>query len=212
MRWQGMNEMNPTEDRTLFTVGHSNHTLEQFLQLLHMYGIEVLVDTRSHPYSKYVAHFNREELHATLKEAGVKYLFMGRELGGRPDEDEYFDADGHVLYYRVAQSALFLEGIQRLEAGSRQYRVALLCSEEDPAVCHRHLLVGRVLVERGGKVQHIRGDGALQDYSEMKVPEQEQPLLFDLPGMNPWKSLRSALRKRPPLSSSDSSSATESSA
>src|SRR5437870_4228181 len=122
----------PLENPTFFTVGHSNHSLHDFLALLASHAIEVLVDTRSHPYSKYVTHFNREELAAALKQAGVKYLYLGRELGGRPDEEEYFDAEGHVLYYRVAKSRLFLEGIERLEAGSRQYRVALMCSEEDP--------------------------------------------------------------------------------
>jgi Protein of unknown function, DUF488 len=207
-----MNHVNSTESSPLFTVGHSNHPLQEFLQLLSKHGIQVLVDTRSHPYSKYVTHFNREELGVALKEAGVKYLYLGRQLGGRPDEEEYFDEEGHVLYYRLAQSPVFLEGIQRVEAGSRQYRVALLCSEEDPAVCHRHLLVARVLAERGAVVAHIRGDGTLQDYEDIKAPEEEQPLLFDIPGLNPWKSLRSVSRKRAPRSSSDSSETTASGA
>src|SRR5205823_15009478 len=99
---------------TLFTVGHSNHSLEEFLALLARHAIEVLVDTRSHPYSQYVTHFNREELAPTLKQDGIKYLYLGREMGGRPDEEEYFDAEGHVLYYRLAQSPLFLQGIERV--------------------------------------------------------------------------------------------------
>jgi uncharacterized protein (DUF488 family) len=197
---------------TIFTAGHSNHSLEDFLRLLAQHGIEVVVDTRSHPYSKYVSHFNREELAAALKEAGVKYLYLGRELGGRPDEQEYFDEGGHVLYYRLAQSRLFLGGIERVEAGSRQYRVALMCSEEDPAVCHRHLLVSRVLAERGANVRHIRADGTIQDYADIKAPEEQQLLLFDIPGLNPWKSLRSVSRKKPPPSSSGSSEATASGA
>jgi uncharacterized protein (DUF488 family) len=203
-----MNDHDTNDGRALFTVGHSNHSLAEFLALLTRHGIEVLVDTRSHPYSKYVTHFNREELETALRPASVKYLYLGRELGGRPDDEEYFDEDGHVLYYRVAQSPLFLRGIERVEAGSRQYRVALLCSEEDPAVCHRHLLVGRVLAKRGADVRHIRGDGSLQAYADIEAPEVEQPLLFDIPGLNPWKSLRSVSRKKPPRSSSDSSEAT----
>src|ERR1700730_12528224 len=90
-----MNNKRANQGSALFTVGHSNHALEEFLRILGEHRIEVLVDTRSHPYSKYVAHFNREELGAALKQAGVKYLYLGRELGGRPDEEEYFDADGH---------------------------------------------------------------------------------------------------------------------
>jgi uncharacterized protein (DUF488 family) len=200
------------ERPALFTVGHSNHSLEAFLQLLTLHGIQALVDTRSYPYSKYVTHFNKDELTVALQRAGVKYLYLGVELGGRPEEEEYFDGEGHVLYYRLAESPVFLRGIQRLEAGSRHYRVALLCSEEDPAVCHRHLLVSRVLAERGNDVRHIRGDGSLQAYADVPVQAQEQPLLFDLPGMNPWKSLRSVSRKKPQPSSSESSSDAESSA
>ena len=105
---------------------------------------------------------------------------------------------------RVAQTPLFQSGIERVESGSRKFRLALLCSEENPAVCHRHLLVSRVLVERGADVRHIRGDGALQAYADVKAPEAEQPLLFDLPELNPWRSLRSVLPKKPPPSSSDS--------
>ncbi len=196
----------------VYTVGHSNQSLEEFLKLLARHQIQVVVDTRSHPYSKYVAQFNREALQASLKQAGFKYLFLGVELGGRPAEKEYFDDEGHVLYYRLAQSRVFLGGIERVEAGSRQYRVALLCSEEDPGVCHRHLLVGRVLAERGHDVQHIRSDGSVQAFADVPVQEQEQPLLFDLPGMNPWKSLRSVLPKKPRPSSSGSSEDTASNA
>src|SRR5437660_8680013 len=166
-----MNQMHAPGGAAVYTVGHSNHSLEEFLNLLDKHRIEVLVDTRSHPYSKYVAHFNREDLQSALRQSGVKYLFLGSELGGRPAEEEYYDDDGHVLYFRVAQSPVFLEGIERLEAGSRQYRVALLCSEEDPAVCHRHLLVGRVLADRGADIRHIRGDGTIQAYAEIKAPE-----------------------------------------
>jgi uncharacterized protein (DUF488 family) len=207
-----MSNSNTPERPALFTVGHSNHSLETFLGLLTRHGIQVLVDTRSYPHSKYVTHFNKEELTVALERAGVKYLYLGAELGGRPEEEEYFDGEGRVLYYRLAESPVFLRGIQRLEAGSRHYRVALLCSEEDPAVCHRHLLVSRVLAQRGNDVRHIRGDGSLQPYADVPVQAQEQPLLFDLPGMNPWKSLRSVSRKKPQPSSSESSSDAESSA
>jgi uncharacterized protein (DUF488 family) len=192
------------EQLVFFTVGHSNQSREEFLALLARHAIEVLVDTRSHPYSKYVAHFNREELAAAAAGAGVKYLFLGRELGGRSEGEQFFDDAGHVLYYRVAESPSFLEGIARVEAGSRRYRVALMCSEEDPAVCHRHLLVGRVLAERGARVRHIRADGSVQAYEDVKAADAEQPLLFDLPEMHPWKSLRSVSRKRPLPNSSDS--------
>ncbi|HEY8506615.1 MAG TPA: DUF488 domain-containing protein, partial [Gemmataceae bacterium] len=161
--------MEPTDQQTrpaLFTVGHSNHSLDQFLDLLKRAEVQVLVDVRSYPYSRYVPHFNREEIETAVKRAGLRYLFLGRELGGRPDQEEYYDDEGRALYYRIARSPDFLGGIERLEAGIRRFRVAVMCSEENPAVCHRHLLVGRVMRERGAEVRHIRGDGSLQDDSD----------------------------------------------
>jgi uncharacterized protein (DUF488 family) len=200
----------PGEKPCLYTVGHSNHRPEGFIRLLERHGIEVVADTRSQPYSRYVPHFNGEELQAALRQAGIRYLFLGEELGGRPEGEEFYDEEGRVRYYRLAESTLFKNGIERLEEGIRRYRVAILCSEENPAVCHRHLLVGRVMAERGTAVYHIRGDGGLQAATDLPRPEQEQPTLYDLYGENPWKSIRSVLRRNPPQNSSDFSSNTES--
>jgi uncharacterized protein (DUF488 family) len=194
----------------LFTLGHSNHPLFVFVELLKRHGIQVLVDTRSYPYSRHVPHFNREELHRALNQSGIKYLYLGKEVGGRPDQEEFYDDEGHVLYNRLAESCLFLGGIERLEQGIRNYRVAIMCSEENPSICHRHLLVGRVMAERGAKIQHIRWDGTVQTDSELQATANNQPSLFDVPEENTWKSLQSVLRKRLPKNFLDSSNATES--
>src|SRR5207244_13278444 len=90
------------------TIGHSNHPLDHFLRLGKDHRIEVVVDTRSQPYSKYSPHYDREPLRDALAAAGVKYVFMGRELGGRPDGAEFYDEEGHVLYGQVAESPVFL--------------------------------------------------------------------------------------------------------
>jgi uncharacterized protein (DUF488 family) len=203
-----MESVDTQEQRGLYTVGHSNHALEDFVRLLQSHAVQVLVDVRSSPHSRYVPHFNRESLHAALREAGMRYLFLGKELGGRPEGDDFYDEDGFVLYSRVAESPLFLAGIDRLEAGIRRYRVAIMCSEEDPAVCHRHLLVGRVMAERGAEITHIRGDGSLQTDSDLRPAGYEQPFLFDLPKEDTWKSLRSVLPGKRPKNSSSSSDAT----
>jgi uncharacterized protein (DUF488 family) len=194
----------------LFTVGHSNQTQDSFVALLVTHGVQVLVDVRSHPYSRYVTHFNREELQSAVQRQGIRYGFFGRELGGRPDDESFYDERGHVLYFRVAQNSAFLDAIGRLEAGIREQRVAIMCSEEDPAVCHRHLLVGRVMAQRGTTILHIRGDGTLQTDAEIG-PSEIQPSLFEIAAEDTWKSLRSVLPKRQPRSSSDSSGETESS-
>ena len=124
---------------------------------------------------------------------------MGEQLGGRPKGEEFYDAKGHVLYDRVAASEFFRDGVSRLERGIENHNVALLCSEENPAVCHRKLLIGRVLAERGFAVQHIRGDGRMQ--SDEDLADTEGSLsrtgnLFPDAEVSPWKSIPSVLRKK----------------
>ncbi len=188
------------ERGSIFTVGHSNHSLEKFLDLLRRHQIKVLVDIRSHPRSKYAPHFDAREIEAALVGAGIKYLFLGRELGGRPEEEEFYDVEGRVNYARVAESSPFREAIFRLEDGVQSYRVALLCSEEDPTGCHRRLLVGRVLAKQGVTVRHIRGDGSVQTEGEATG---DQPVLFPETEVSPRKSIRSVLRRRRRPSSSE---------
>lgn len=204
---------------TIFSIGHSNQSVEDLLALLQQHAIQVVADVRSSPYSKYVSHFNSVPLAIAIKQTGIKYIFMGKELGGRPDGDEFYAADGRVLYNRVARSALFLDGIKRLQAGGRTYRVALLCSEEDPAICHRHLLIGRVLTEQGVNLCHIRADGHIQTEAEMRAQvEAEIRTQAEKPAYtqslwgeslaereeDTWRSIRPVSRKKQPLSSSES--------
>lgn len=143
----------------IFTIGHSNHDLDHFRRLLTEHGIEVLVDVRSWPHSRYVEWADAAVLPGLIAEAGVRYLFLGGELGGRPEGDGFYDADGHVLYGKVAEQQWFKEAIERLERGAEEYRVAIMCSEENPAHCHRRLLVSKVLLEHGVTVAHIRKNG-----------------------------------------------------
>lgn len=183
----------------LFSIGHSNHGLETFLGLLRQHGIEVLVDVRSQPASRYASQFDRGNLQEAAAQAGIKYLFLGRELGGRPPGDAYYDAEGHVRYDQVAEAPFFLEGVERLEQGAPRYRVALMCSEENPAECHRHLLVERVLAKRGIVMEHIRGDGRIQSAAELEAEErgpntENQLALFAEAVETPWRSVR-AIRK-----------------
>jgi len=198
----------PLQPATILTIGHSNHPIEKLLSLLQASRVEVVVDTRSQPYSKYTAHFNREALQSAIAGAGMKYLYLGRELGGRPEGSEYYDAGGRVLYAKVADSRLFGDGIERVLAGSERYRVALLCAEEDPRDCHRRLLVARVLAERGALIRHIRGDGRLQPEEELRAeleaehPERAQLELFGPPEVDEWKSTRSVLPRKAPENSS----------
>jgi uncharacterized protein (DUF488 family) len=140
---------------TVFTVGHSNFDWSTFQRLLEHAEIEALVDVRSNPVSR-LAHFNRAALKERLNRAGVSYVFLGIELGGRPRNGGVPD------YEKMAASQLFAEGIARVEEMAARTRPALMCSEHEPLCCHRCLLVGRRLVERGVSVAHILRDGTTE--------------------------------------------------
>lgn len=208
----------PTEKPglALYSIGHSNHDLDHFLRLLTQHEIEVLVDVRSSPYSQFAPQYNREELRRSIQASNRKYLFFGEELGGRPRREDFYDDDGRVLYNRVAESDEFLSGIHRVVHGASRFRVALMCSEENPLHCHRRLLVGRVLRSKGIRIDHIRGDGRIQSEVEVAQSERkavETPSLFgaiEEPEEEEWKSIRSVLRRRTPASSSDFSGGPES--
>ena len=170
---------------TVWTVGHSNHSIEHFLDLLDQHQIAVLVDVRSSPYSRYADHFNKQTIQGYLQARTIKYLFLGDLIGGRAEGEQFRDDQGYVLYDRVAQSPDFKRGIERLVDGIVAYRVALMCGEEDPTDCHRRLLIGRVLDGRGVRVMHMRGDGRLQSEEEVAAEEKfrktkGQMTLFDV--------------------------------
>ena len=192
---------------SFFTVGHSNHDIDIWLALLRQHEVEVAVDTRSSPYSKYVPQFDKELMQRSLEQAGIRYLFLGAELGGRPAEPAYYDASGRVLYSRLRDDARFQAAIARLEDGMERFRVALVCGEEDPAHCHRRLLIGRVLTEHGHTMLHIRGDGRVE--SDATVATESGKSLVDPQGElfaeieeDKWRSTASVLPKRAPASSS----------
>jgi len=149
----------------VLTIGHSNHSLENFVALLHSHNATAIADVRSSPYSKMYPQFNREPLQNSLKAHGVSYIFLGRELGGRPEDPTCY-AEGRVQYRRLARTELFKQGISRVLNGTRTYRTVLLCAEAEPLVCHRALLVAPELAALGISVAHIRGDGTLEAHGE----------------------------------------------
>jgi uncharacterized protein (DUF488 family) len=176
----------------LLTIGHSNHSPQHFGWLLDGAEVDVIADVRSWPHSRYAGWADRDRLAAWLRGHGRSYVFLGSELGGRPDGDEYYDAAGHVLYGRVARSASFRLGIERLQSGISEHRVAIMCTEEDPTNCHRRLLVTKVLMESGIAVSHVRGDGRI--VSELGVGPGVVGLFDDEDIW--WRSTRSASRRR----------------
>ena len=149
----------------VFTIGHSNHAAEVFLGFLLRYEIEEVVDVRSSPHSRYNPQFNRKTLQAALTEAGVGYVFMGEELGGRPTDPSCYDGEGRVLYDRLAETDAFKEGIRQVIQRTGERRIALMCSEKEPLDCHRTLLIAQVLTARDLGIGHILADGDLESHA-----------------------------------------------
>jgi uncharacterized protein (DUF488 family) len=155
----------------LYTIGHSNHPLERFIQLLEQNNISLLVDVRTAPYSRYNLHFNREILENALKDRSIEYAYAGKYLGGRPKDPACYK--NHLLpnegadylhlvdYPEVMKRVWFQTGIQRLLELADEQTAAIMCSEENPGECHRHHLIASYLKTEFPEVEvwHIRGDG-----------------------------------------------------
>ncbi len=152
-------------ERRVYTIGHSNHEFGNFLALLRRHGVTAIGDVRSAPYSKRYPQFSREPLEKALREAGIAYVFLGRELGARSDDPSCYES-GSVKYDRLAKTALFQSGLDRVERGLEQFTLALLCAEKEPLHCHRTLLVARNVEARGIRVEHILDDGGVELHSE----------------------------------------------
>jgi uncharacterized protein (DUF488 family) len=142
----------------LFTIGHSDHDIGRFLDLLREYRVEAVADVRSQPYSRHQPQFNRENLAESLKGICAKYVFLGRELGARRSEREGYDGKC-ARYDLIRRLPAFREGLARLQKGVESSRVALLCAEKDPVTCHRTILVCRELRALPIDILHIREDG-----------------------------------------------------
>ena len=168
------------EPAPIWSIGHSNHDAHRFVDLVRGAGVEMIADVRSQPFSRFNPHFNREPLRAALLEAGIDYVFFGEELGGRPPEPGFYDDAGHVRYDKVAASDRFRADLQRLVNRSHEFRVAMMCSEGDPAGCHRHLLIARALPAEGIPVTHVRPDGTTLTDVDLAAASKTQSTLFDV--------------------------------
>lgn len=152
----------------IYTIGYGARDAEAFVAALQQYGIAYLIDVRSKPYSRFKPDFSKERLEELLRAAGIRYVFMGDSLGGRPDDPSCYDADGKVDYARVAERPFFQSGLDRLaKAHSQGLPVSLMCSEGKPESCHRTKLIGKALVRRNIPVAHIDENDELISQGEV---------------------------------------------
>src|SRR5260221_8567835 len=156
--------MQPLE---VLSVGHSTLGYDKFLLSIRRAGVTAIADVRSAPYSRYNPQFNRETLKDELRLDGIAYVFLGEQLGGRPKGETFF-CDGVADYEKMAATPTFAEGLKRLVTGAKKYRIAMMCSEHDPLDCHRCLLVGRALFEKGVSVRHILSDETIISHKDVE--------------------------------------------
>jgi len=163
--------------QTLYTIGHSDCDQIGLIAALKTYSVDVVVDVRSSPYSRRNPQFNREALQYALRNVGIRYLFLGRELGARRDEPECY-VNGQARYELIEKTGNFRVGLQRVRTGLERFHIALLCAEHDPITCHRMVLVSKCLRKDVAEIRHIRRD------STYETNQQAETRLLGAVGLN----------------------------
>jgi uncharacterized protein (DUF488 family) len=146
----------------ILTIGHSRHSLERFIALLEGAGATAIADVRSAPVSHFSPHFNKAALAAALAARGIDYIFLGRELGGRPEQKAMYTQAWPTMRRWPPP------GIARLAEAAEQSRVAAMCSEADSLDCHRCLLVARALAGEGVEISHVLASGEVVTHAAVE--------------------------------------------
>ena len=177
----------------MYTIGHGNRTIDEFIKLLKKFKIKYIIDVRTTPYSKYSPQFNQEVLRNSLEHSGITYVFMGDSIGGRPADNSCYDTDGRVDYQAIEQKDFYKQGIERLEtAFNKSIPLALMCSESKPTECHRSKLIGRTLSRDNIWLNHIDENGKLKSQqmvmNELMKGKNEMDLFGNAMPLNSRKS------------------------
>lgn len=174
--------MTKAGNNIIYTIGHSNHAIDDFVRLLRQHDISLVVDVRSHPYSQYCPHFNGEQLEAALSRHGLQYVYKGKELGARPDSPSYYEGK-KVSFAKLVEGREFQAALKWLLESLPDANVALMCAEKDPICCHRMILLGHQLASHDVQVSHIMANGSLEDNrkAELRLVQELkiEPTLFE---------------------------------
>lgn len=155
----------------IYSIGHGNRSWPELFSLLASKNCKFLIDVRSFPASKFNPSFNKEHLDEQCRIAGIKYVFMGDELGGRPADKSLYDSAGRADYQLIEKSPQYIAGISRLQkAANISDNTFIMCSELSPCDCHRSKLIGKTLEGLGISIRHIDKIGA--EASQSRVIDQ----------------------------------------
>lgn len=173
----------------IYTIGHSGHSIDNFVALLEKHGIKTVFDVRSRPYSRIHPQFRYKPLARSLQKAGMQYVFAGKQLGARPDDPDCYE-QGRVSFARLARRQEFAGGLNQVIRAAAENRVCLMCAEKEPLSCHRTLLVCRNLRNKELFIYHILADGSLEGHSYtekrmMRIHGTDQKDLFRDLGADP---------------------------
>lgn len=153
----------------IFTIGHSNYSIDRLLDMLRLYNINCVVDIRGTPYSKYNVQYNKETIAKTLTDKGYIYIYMGKEFAAQRADRSLYLEEGYADFEKVMYDKDFLSGIKRLKVGCEKgYRIVLMGAKQDPISCHRCILLGRALREHGFNIKHILDDCTLASQEAME--------------------------------------------
>ena len=153
----------------IYTIGHSNYQLEYFLKLLNVFKINIIVDVRGIPYSKYASQYNKESIQRYLQKNNIQYIFMGEELGARSKDPSLYSLGGKLNFEQLSKTKLFNIGIDRIKNGiNKGYNIAIMCTEKEPIDCHRSILVARKLHDQGIEIYHILENGNHKTHKQLE--------------------------------------------
>lgn len=157
----------------IFTIGHSNYSIDRLIDMLRHFNIDCVVDIRGIPYSKYNVQFDKETIRYSLTKAGFIYIYMAKELAAKRLSRVSYNEEGYADFEKVIHEDDFINGINRLKNGCEKgYKIAILGAMQDPIRCHRSILVGKALRDYGFNVNHI-----LDDYTIASQEDIEKNLL-----------------------------------
>lgn len=155
--------------KDIYTIGHSNYSFDELISRISKYNINVIVDIRGIPYSKYNTQFNKEVLASKLKSLGYMYIYMAKEFAAKRTTNESYNEEGYADFERVKDEKIFKEGINRLKTGlEKGYNIVLLGAMQEPIRCHRAILLGKELDKLDFEIRHILHDETLATQSDIE--------------------------------------------
>lgn len=155
---------------TIYTIGYTGFSLDEFVQELKSKGINVVIDVRSSPYSERYADYNRDNLESVLVANKIYYRNYIKEFGARQDDRSFYSKEGHLDFEVFAKSEQFLSGVEKIKNSvAKGFNVVFLCAEKEPVQCHRTILVARAFHELGYNVVHLKPNNVAINHSEIET-------------------------------------------